>query len=388
MKILYLGYYDKDEWIGRRYFALSCKNKMDFIANLISEDNEVIIISLSDDTSYSLARGYSRYSRIDKNIGLFRLGNSKSRFLLWNFFLYIKKQLKFLSILRKYRNKPSKLIVYHSSSSWLHYLMLYILNLRSNTIIEYEESYSRVPGNGISSLFSDFLARKLFNLYIIPNPNLKAELGSEAHYATVYGDMREPVQTDCIFDEKKWKILNNALTNRLGLRLVFSGSLRPDKGVLRAIRLIGRCPKDFELIIAGRGGDKDLVELENVIGSLDWDVQNRIHFVGELPINELNYVLYHCDVGLCTQDADAAYSASSFPSKIITYLTSGLTVLAPSIEAINGSCFAPIVKVYENDEELFEMVVSKERFDRSTIMDYVKSIKSMTKEEVCRLINI
>lgn len=44
-----------------------------------------------------------------------------------------------------------------------------------------------------------------------------------------------------------------------------------------------------------------------------------------------------CDIGLSTQNPDAAFNATSFPSKILSYLSNGLRVVSIRIPAIEGS---------------------------------------------------
>ena len=41
-----------------------------------------------------------------------------------------------------------------------------------------------------------------------------------------------------------------------------------------------------------------------------------------------------CHIGLCTQDPFAKFTTTSFPSKILTYLSNGLRVVAVSIPSL------------------------------------------------------
>ena len=44
-----------------------------------------------------------------------------------------------------------------------------------------------------------------------------------------------------------------------------------------------------------------------------------------------------CQIGLCTQNIDAAFNTTSFPSKILSYMSNGLEVVGVNIAAIKNS---------------------------------------------------
>ena len=57
--------------------------------------------------------------------------------------------------------------------------------------------------------------------------------------------------------------------------------------------------------------------------------------------------LQHCDIGLCTQDPNAAFNATSFPSKILSYMSNGLSVVSAKVPAIVNSPVGDLITYYD-----------------------------------------
>ena len=54
-----------------------------------------------------------------------------------------------------------------------------------------------------------------------------------------------------------------------------------------------------------------------------------------------------CDIGLSTQNPDAAFNATSFPSKILSYMANGLRVVSIRIPAIEQSAVGDMLIYYD-----------------------------------------
>ena len=72
---------------------------------------------------------------------------------------------------------------------------------------------------------------------------------------------------------------------------------------------------------------------------LEIDEKSKAHvsYDGLLSGEEYIRFIQSCDIGLSTQNPDAAFNATSFPSKILSYLSNGLRVVSIRIPAIEGS---------------------------------------------------
>ena len=66
--------------------------------------------------------------------------------------------------------------------------------------------------------------------------------------------------------------------------------------------------------------------------------------------------LQSCDIGLSTQNPDAAFNATSFPSKVLSYLSNGLHVVSIRIPAIVTSAVGDLLSYY--DEQTPEKIAA------------------------------
>ena len=62
-----------------------------------------------------------------------------------------------------------------------------------------------------------------------------------------------------------------------------------------------------------------------------------------------------CDIGLSTQNPDAAFNATSFPSKILSYMANGLRVVSIRIPAIERSAVGNEVMFYNEQTPEVEL---------------------------------
>ena len=82
-----------------------------------------------------------------------------------------------------------------------------------------------------------------------------------------------------------------------------------------------------------------------------------------------------CDIGLSTQNPDAAFNATSFPSKVLSYLANGLRVVSIRIPAIEQSAVGSKLFYYEKQtpEEIAKAILAvnmNEQYDsRQLIAD-------------------
>ena len=72
---------------------------------------------------------------------------------------------------------------------------------------------------------------------------------------------------------------------------------------------------------------------------LEIDEKSKAHVIYDGLLSGEEYIRFiqSCDIGLSTQNPDAAFNATSFPSKILSYLSNGLRVVSIRIPAIEGS---------------------------------------------------
>ena len=72
-----------------------------------------------------------------------------------------------------------------------------------------------------------------------------------------------------------------------------------------------------------------------------------VSYDGLLSGEDYIQFLQKCQIGLSTQNPDAAFNATSFPSKILSYMANGLRVVTIRIPAIEGSAVTENLYYYD-----------------------------------------
>ena len=103
---------------------------------------------------------------------------------------------------------------------------------------------------------------------------------------------------------------------------------------------------------------------------------------------EFDRFLQSCHIGLSTQDPSAAFNSTSYPSKILTYMGNGLTVVSIRIPAIELSSVSSDLSYYdvqtpENIADAIMNVDFSDSFERNRL-----KIKSLDQEFIEKLKNL
>jgi len=151
--------------------------------------------------------------------------------------------------------------------------------------------------------------------------------------------------------------LNNPGSLGEKIRLVYAGVVDTVKnnGAFMALELATKLNDSrFEIDIFGFGDSHSVALLSEKIKIIETESRTKVTFKGSLTPSELTKQLTSYDVGLAIQDFDASFGASSFPSKILHYLSSGLTVIATGTPAVVSWDSKDMIFVYfkKNLEDL------------------------------------
>lgn len=126
-----------------------------------------------------------------------------------------------------------------------------------------------------------------------------------------------------------------------GLRhVVYAGSSDPRKGAFLAVEAACCLPEGYHVHILGKKTPALAEAMHRA------DCRCILTHDGILEGQAYRDFLRKCHVGLCTQDRDAVFNASSFPSKLLTYLSCGLQVVCPPIPGVVSSGVGAIVHYY------------------------------------------
>ena len=96
-----------------------------------------------------------------------------------------------------------------------------------------------------------------------------------------------------------------------------------------------------------------------------------------------------CDIGLSTQNPDAEFNATSFPSKILSYMSNGLRVVSVRIPAIEQSAIGNYMYYYneQTPQEIAKAVLSVNLSDNYNGKEVIKKLNTEFTENIKNLIN-
>ena len=347
-KIYYLGYYDKPEKAIRRNFVLAAANKMSYIAKALAKTGrQVEIVSICE--GMGVVRG--SYEEIYDGVFLrlftsFGRGSlvriALSRLLLhFTWFLYVLFKV----------GKDDTVLAYHSLG-YMHLIRLLKKIKRFHLILEIEEIYSDVFGKTASAREKELRFFNCADAYVFPTELLNDSLNAAGKPAVIiYGTYQvEEKRDNCVFANDPRHELKH---------FVYAGTFDPRKGGAAAAAAAKFLPPDCRVHILGFGSDSQKKQLEQTVAEVNSrDGTGRASMDGLL--NGENYIrfLQSCDVGFSTQQTDAAFNNTSFPSKVLSYLSNGLRVVSVRLPSLERSVLSPYLYYYDgnNPEEIAKAI--------------------------------
>lgn len=341
----YLAFYDiKENESENRIHYLPSSNKMKYIFECIEKLNmpcEILSLSgtklktpvdkktikISENIVLQLPKSFGNKNRITKVLDR-----------------YLIRLSTLFKLLKMKRNET--LVVYHTPATMsIVYLAKKIKKV--NLILEVEEIYGDVWGKAKLSKKE----MRYFNLadkYIFPTEllNEKVNLKNKT-YTIIHGTYHVEEKRNCSFNDNKTHI-------------VYAGILDPRKGCLDAVKTAKYLDESYEIHILGFGTEEEKKELFEVIDETNISSECKVSFGGLLSGEEYIEFIQSCHIGFCTQTPDAAFTNTSFPSKVLSYMTNGLRVVSVRIKAIEKSSVGDLVYFYDepNPETIAETIKS------------------------------
>lgn len=173
------------------------------------------------------------------------------------------------------------------------------------------------------------------------------------------------------------------------VHVVYAGTFDPRKGGGQAAAAAAEfLPSGYHVHIIGFGSEKEVLLLKKQIEEVASSSSCKVTYDGCLSGHDYIEFIQRCDIGLCTQDPNAAFNATSFPSKILSYMSNGLSVVSAKIPAIVNSPVGDLITYYDaqTPEEIAKAILkvnleSKGSKEQTRIEELDKSfqegIKSM-----------
>lgn len=342
--IKYIAYYDTTDNDGRKTVP-SAITKIEYIIGCLSVcgyKTDIISASLRSNIGY--CRGSA--AQINNDVKLIKLpafywGNKFQKVIayVWQrvaLFVYLMFNLKRLDIV----------IVYHSPALMSIIRLLKRIK-RFDFVLEAEEFYNDVISSSKRAktrenkyilsadkyIFPTYLMNDKFNPCSKPSVTVHGTYGAEKDRNVSFGDDK--------------------------IHVVYAGTFDPRKGGAVAAAAAEWLPEKYHVHILGFGSSADTENIKNTVADINSKSKAEVSYDGCLSGEEYIQFLQKCHIGLSTQNPDAAFNATSFPSKILSYMSNGLRVVTIRIPAIEKSDIGEYVYYYDKQtpEEIAKAII-------------------------------
>ncbi len=335
-KIYYLCYFDIPEHADQqRNFVLSAVTKSTYIAKaFVKAGYEVEIVSASGTCGDKFCPGGVTALGEHLTLRLFDAKPAKTTVQRVFARRFLKKQLK--KYLLENVTENDVLLVYHSLA-YMDLVREVKEKKHPKLILETNEVYADVTGNEkIRPKEMAFLQSA--DGYVLSTELLLEKVNPQNKPFTVnYGIFApEKKQFESLYHDGK-------------IHCVYAGVLEPRKGAGTAIAAAEFLPENYHIHIIGFGSEQDTAEIQRQIAEISEQTACTVTFDGKKSGDEYLQFLQSCQVGFATQSSAAAFNATSFPSKVLSYLSNGLRVVSVRIQAIETSKVADLMYFYDGD---------------------------------------
>lgn len=333
--VYYIGYYNCENIANEaRVASPAAMNKMGYVITALDEvvKDEAMVVSPCETQLYRYVKG--SISKIANRVSLKTFGSFHSKWKGIRILGHAWTKLQFLLFLLRRVKPTDTVIVYHSLA--LMRIVKALKNIKKcRLIIEVEELYSDVAEDErlrekeiryLQKADKYIVITELLNKQV--NLQNKPKIISHGTYRTVpkYGEK---------FEDGK-------------IHLVYAGSFNPIKGgAISAIEAAAFLDDTYVLHILGKGTPSEREAVIQKIAEISQKTNCKIVFEGYKTGKEFDAFIQSCHIGLSTQQPDGKYNASSFPSKILMYMSNGLPVVSIRIPAVESSCVGEYVNYYD-----------------------------------------
>ena len=337
--IKYIAYFDTHDSSIKRNYVASASNKLEYIAKAIaSNGRDVEIVSVSEvvEDKFALYKGERKPIAMGVALKLpFSWGGNSSVLrrlkIFWHLlylFLYI--------VFRTTKGEP--VIVYHSLGYFD--IIRWARKIRGfRLILEVEEIYSDVSKMSPYWRNLEFRMFGAADSFILSTELLNERINpSNKPAVVIYGTYQvEPVIADK-FDDGL-------------IHVVYAGTFDHNKGgAQNAIAAVPFLPANYHMHICGFGTEEDTKMVETLIREASAASKAKVTYDGMKKGREFVEFLQRCHIGLSTQSPGDAYNDTSFPSKVLTYMANGLSVVSIRIPVLEASGLDGMISFYEQPD--------------------------------------
>ncbi len=362
-RIKYICYYDLPDADVERKFVPSASNKLNYVWSVLNRSGygvDVISACCSEGKKLHYCKGQVLPLGEANTLRLFpSFSGPKVIRVLGRYYLW----LCFFCWLLFHVKRNEKIIVYHSLG-YAKLLSVFQRIKKCQYIGEIEEVYQDVSPMGQAACRAEYQFIDRCCSFIFPTHLLNQKLNAKGKpYVLVHGIYTvEPSR------HVRWEDDD--------IHVVYAGTFDPNKGGAVAVAAAAYLPKGYHLHICGFGTEADKAALIKAIEETNAQSGAAVTFEGLLKGEAFTSFLQKCQIGLCTQNPDAAFNATSFPSKVLTYLANGLHVVSIRIPAVEQSGVGHCLCYY--DEQTPQMIAAAiQRAGKETLPDPVATLRRL-----------
>ena len=253
---------------------------------------------------------------------------------------------------------------------------------RFRLVLEVEEIYanaSKLSSREIKAEKRDIACASAF---IFPTVMLNDVVNSSGKpYAVIHGTYEATAEyPDNSFGDEK-------------IHVVYAGTLsRLKGGAYAAAEAAQFLDSGYHIHILGFGNDADVSSINDTIKRVSVKTGCSVTYDGCLAGEEYERFIQKCHIGLSTQNPQADFNDTSFPSKIFTYMSNGLQVVSADIPVVKTSAVNDYMNYYseqtpEGIAAAIKSVPATPSFDPRQVIDKLNAdfkidIKTVIQEKI------
>ncbi len=347
----YIAFIEAEQYLHeKRSVAPSAASVALYMARKFEKFGRVDIISPTR-TLHSAGKYPKRTTALTEHIFLMHPATRGHKSKLGKMAAVLYVRLWLLMYLLRHTKKDEQIVVYHSAA--FMGIVSFAKRIKRFTLTsEVREIYADVTGNAAAKA-KELKHLSKANNYIFATELLNEIVNKERKpYVIATGVYQSNPPAGCkLFDDGR-------------IHVVYAGTLNPQKGGAKmAVEAAAYLSERYHMHILGYGDEETVAAVKNDIAAVASRTQASVTYDGCLAGDDLHAFLQSCDIGVSTQDISNPLNASSFPSKVFTYLANGLNVVSGYIPAVYTSGVGEHLTYYKDNspEAIAEAIGSVSR---------------------------
>ena len=374
--IYYLGYYSCDLIAQeKRSASPPAKNKMGYVISALStiKDEKTVVVSPSETSCSHFVRGTE--NKINESVSIKTFLSLGSRFWVIRCFGHLLTRMCLYHFLLTRVKSDDILLVYHSLAL-MNIVQMVKRRTRCKLVLEVEEIYADVKENDkLREKEVDYLQEA--DAYIVITESVNNAINPQKKKSIIsHGSYQVSEKCGTKFQDGK-------------VHVVYAGTFNPIKGgVYAAIEAAEFLDENYVLHVLGKGSREETDNVIRKINQVSDNTKCKIIYEGYRSGKAFDGFIQACDVGLSTQQPNGKYNASSFPSKILMYMTNGLPVVSVKIPAVETSHVGEFVFYYSEPtpQKIAEAIRMVPAANEMSIVQKLNELDGTFKRELCELI--